>query len=283
VARLPAGVTRLVVVPDGPLHRLAFDPLRLVDGKLVVERFALSHAPSATVFATLRARAPATRTPPPLLVLGDPKQEAAAGLPRLAGASREAKLVARYTAASTVRLGADASASFLRQSDLRPYRILHFATHAVVDERSLAGTALVLSPTREQSGFIGPGDLGALRIDADLVVLSACASAGGTLAGGEGVQGLTSAFLQAGARSLVATGWRVGDRSVVPLVEGFYSGLARGESIVDALRSAKLDAIRAGAPPRTWAAFMAIGDPFAGVPLRAPAKRWWTDLFDGTR
>ena len=283
VARLPAGVTRLVVIPDGPLHRLAFDALRLADGRLVVERFALSHAPSATVFATLRSRVPTTRAPPPLLALGDPKQGSASGLPRLTGASREAKLVARYTTASTVRLGADASASFLRRSDLRPYRVLHFATHAVVDERSVSGTALVLSPAREESGLIGPGDLGAMRINADLVVLSACASAGGALASGEGVQGLTSAFLQAGARSLVATGWRIGDRSVVPLVEGFYSGLARGETIVDALRSAKLAAIRAGAAPRTWAAFMAIGDPFVGVPLSAPAKRWWTDLFEGTR
>ena len=283
LSRLRPGVTRLVVIPDGPLHRLAFDALRLADGKLLVERFALSQSPSATVFATLRARPSATRHPPPILALGDPRAEPESGLPRLAGASREAKLVARYTTAPTVRLGAEASAAFLRHADLRGYRVLHFATHAVVDERSVSGTALVLSPSRGEDGHLGPGDLGALTIEADLVVLSACSSAGGPLATGEGVQGLTSAFLQAGARSLVATGWRIGDQSVVPLVDSFYAGLARGEMITDALRGAKLAAIKAGAPPRTWAAFTAIGDPFVGVPLRNPPRRWWTGLFDAWR
>lgn len=102
----------------------------------------------------------------------------------------------------------------LKQADLRPYRVLHFATHAIVDERSIAGTALVLSPSPNESGFMGAGDLAALRIDADLVVLSSCTSAGGTLTGGEGVQGLSSALLEAGARALVATACRINDREV---------------------------------------------------------------------
>jgi hypothetical protein len=70
---------------------------------------------------------------------------------------------------------------------------------------------------------------------------------------------------------------------VVPLVEAFYAGLARGESVMDAMRAAKLGAMKKGMPPRAWAAFMAIGDPLTRVPLRAPARSWWSAIFGGRR
>ena len=98
----------------------------------------------------------------------------------------------------------------------------------------------------------------------------------GVLVGGEGVQGLTSPLLQAGARSVVATNWRISDQRVVPFIERFYDGLARGLPVTDALRAAKLSAVQAGEPPRIWAAFVAIGDPGVTVPLRAPPKPWWS-------
>jgi CHAT domain-containing protein len=155
--------------------------------------------------------------------------------------------------------------------------VLHLASHAVVNEQSIAGSALVLAPGGGESGFVGAGDLAALQLDADLVVLSQCRSAGGVLVTGEGVQGLTSPLLQAGARSVVATAWRIGDRSAVPFVDGLYAALARGLPVADALRSAKVQAVQRGDPPRVWAAFLAIGDPLAVVPLRAPAAApWWT-------
>lgn len=301
---LDPAVSRLVIVPDGPLHRLTFDALLLADGRFLVERYAVGLAPSASVAVALWAQ---RATSPPagpvrLLALGDPSvSRSRAGdtrdgetdglpattrvgdLPPLKGAAREARLAARYAAAADVRLGRNASAAFLKRTDLRPYRVLHFATHTIVNERSVAGTALALAPGQGESGFLGTGDVAALRINADLVVLSACTSAGGRLANGEGVQGLTSAFLQAGTRSIVATAWRIPDREVVPLVEAFYAGLARGESVMDALRAAKLGAMKKGMPPRAWAAFMAIGDPLTRVPLRAPARSWWSAIFGGRR
>jgi CHAT domain-containing protein len=256
-------------------------------------------APSASVVVALWARRPnpAAASALRLLAFGDPVVTAAraghdndlpravvaaaGGLPRLPGAAREARAVARYAPAADVRLGRDASAAFLKHSDLRAYRVLHFATHAIVDERSISGTALALAPGGGESGFVGPGDLAALRLDADLVVLSACSSAGGVLVGGEGVQGLTSPVLQAGTRSLVATGWLLRDKDAVPFIESFYDALARGLPVVDALHNAKLEALRRGEPPRVWAAFFAIGDPLVTVPLRAPPpRRWWSALFD---
>jgi CHAT domain-containing protein len=297
---LTARVKRIIIVPDGPLHRLPFDALRLVDGRYVLERYAIGVAPSASAVVALRARRPRSERASSLrlLAIGDPAiattirdtsrdgdadDDLAAiatmnGAPKLVGASREARLVARYAPTADVRLGADATAAFLRHADLRRYRVLHFATHALVDEQSLARTALALSPSEGENGLVGAGDLAALSLDADLVVLSACRSAGGVLVGGEGVQGLTSPLLQAGARSVVATNWRISDQRVVPFVERFYDGLARGLPVTDALRVAKLSAVKAGEPPRIWAAFLAIGDPLVTVPLRPPPQSWWSRI-----
>jgi hypothetical protein len=121
---------------------------------------------------------------------------------------------------------------------------------------------------------VGPAELAALRLDADLVVLSSCRSAGGVILQGEGVQGLTAPLLQAGARSVVATQWEVGDRNTVRLIESLYRNLAGGALVGEALHRAKLESLHRGAPPREWAAFVTVGDPVVAVPLRAPRRTW---------
>jgi CHAT domain-containing protein len=293
---LPSGVSRLVIVPDGPLHRVPFDALTLADGTSAVERWAIGLAPSASLAATLWQRHP----PPPksgavpgrVLAMGDPQFplelsaaamreaetyrsafEAAGGLPRLEGSGEEARTVARYAAGrSEVRTRADASEAWLKSSPLEGFDVIHLATHALVDERSLSRTALALAPGGADDGFLSPADIAGLRLDADLVVLSACRTAGGVTVAGEGVQGLTTPLVAAGARSVVATQWRVGDRSTVRLVADLYDGLARGLTVADALREAKLAALRRGAPPAEWAGFTIVGDPTAKVPLTVPSR-----------
>jgi CHAT domain-containing protein len=287
---LDSGVTRLVIVPDGPLHRVPWDALRLPDGHRMVERFAVALAPSAGALAVLRGhpRAPPRRDAVRLLALGDPSFDrtspadtelfsTAGGLTRLPGSGDEARLVARYAARPEVRVRERATADYLRHAALTGFQVIHLATHALVDERALGRTALALAPGASGSGLVTAGDLARLRLRADLVVLSACRTAGGVVVDGEGMQGLTAPLLEAGARSVVATSWSVGDRQTVPFVDGFYAELARGRPVVDALQAAKLAAIRAGAPPRTWAAFVAVGDPMTVVPLTPPAPgavRW---------
>ena len=302
LAALGPEVTRLVVVPDGPLHRLPFDALQLADGRYVVERYAVGLVPSATVLAALLRRRGEDRgqggDEPPVRVLafGDPAfaGETAAsgdaqsreyrsafaargGLPRLGESGREARLVARFARDAEVRLREDASAAYLKRAPLSAYRIIHYVTHALVDERSVARTALALAPGGGESGYVAPGELASLRLDVDLVVLSACRTAGGVVVDGEGVQGLTAPLLQAGTRSVVATSWRIGDRSTVGLVEEFYNGLARRLPVSEALRAAKLEALRRGAPPSEWAAFTVVGDPLVRIPLEAPRplRGWW--------
>jgi CHAT domain-containing protein len=297
LADLGPEVTRLVIVPDGPLHRIPWDALRLADGRRVVERYAVSIAPSAAVVAELwrRARDGGTSGPVRLLAFGDPAFatpgaagrddshsgaaevfrsafDATGGLPRLAGSAREVELVARYAPAAVVRVREAASAAYLKRANLAGFRIIHFATHALVDEGTAARTALALAPGEGESGFVSPGELGALHLKADLVVLSACRTGRGVVVEGEGVQGLTAPLLQAGARSVVATSWRIGDQATVTFVQSFYQALARGMPVADALRAAKLDAIRRGANPNEWAAFTAVGDPLVTIPLRTPAS-----------
>ena len=294
--------SRIVIVPDGPLHNLPFDALRLANGRYAVERYAVGTAPSAAVVAALwrRPRATADSAPVRLLAFGDPAfattgvrrphagheagravyreaLDSAFHLPRLAESGREARLVAAYAPDAVVRLREEASEAFLKHAPLSAYRVIHFATHALVDERSVERTALALAPGGGESGFVPPGDLAALRLDADLVVLSACRTANGVVVTGEGVQGLTAPLLQAGARAVVATGWRVEDRRTLAFVERFYAGLAERRPVVEALRAAKLDAIRRGAPPSEWAAFTVVGNPLVTVPLQSPdpTGRWW--------
>lgn len=291
---LPEGVSRLLIVPDGPLHRLPFDALVLGDGTAAVERWAIGLAPSASLAATLWQRGAESRPgaePSRVLAMGDPRfplelspsamREAEAyrsafaatgGLPRLEGSGEEARTVARYAAGgSEVRTRDEASEAWLKTAPLAGFDVIHLATHALVDERSLSRTALALAPGGAEDGFLSPADLAGLRLDADLVVLSACRTAGGVTIAGEGVQGLTTPLVAAGARSVVATQWRVGDRSTVRLVGDLYDGLARGLSVAEALRRAKLAAVRRGAPPAEWAGFTVVGDPFAIVALVAPS------------
>jgi CHAT domain-containing protein/tetratricopeptide (TPR) repeat protein len=292
---VPVGVSRLIVVPDGPLHRVAFDALRLPDGRLAVERWAIGLAPSAAVATVLRRAeraAPAGGDGPQLLAFGDPAFageraagltregelfrgafDATGGLPRLTASGDEARDVARYAAGSEVRLRADASEAWLKRTPVDRFRVIHLATHALVDENSLARTSLALAPGSGEDGFLSPADLSALKLDADLVVLSACRTAGGVVVSGEGLQGLTTPLLEAGARAVIATQWRIGDRSTVALVRDLYDALARGEPVAEALRDAKLAAIRRGAPASEWAGFTVVGDPLVRVPLHAPSRR----------
>lgn len=292
LAALPPSITRLVIVPDAALYRVPFQLLVLPDGRWAVQRFAFADAPSAAVASALWLR-PEPSGPARLLAFGDPTFggdadaspgsalirsafAAAGGLARLPASADEVRAVARFSPDPVIRLRANASEAFLERAPLTGYRVIHFATHAVVDERGSAGTALALAPGAGEDGFVSPGDLAALHLDADVVTLSACRTAGGEVLGGEGLRGLTAPLLQAGARAVVATNWAVGDRSARRMIVDFYDGLADGLGTADALRRASLGAMAAGAPPREWAAFSLVGDPVARVPLRRPPAlfRW---------
>jgi CHAT domain-containing protein/tetratricopeptide (TPR) repeat protein len=294
-SRLNPAVRRLVIIPDGPLHRLPFDVLRLEDGRYAAERYSISLAPSAAVLLALwKESAGSTNRPMRLLAFGDPTFRTSlmddrestgaepsraavpdSGLPRLRRSADEARLVAKFSPASVVRLRQDASAAYLKHAELAPFRVIHFATHTLVDEHNAARSALVLAPGGGENGLVGPEELAALRFNADLVVLSSCRSAGGVVVNGEGLQGLTAPLVKAGARSVLASQWEIGDRDALEFVRSFYRHVAEGQTVGEALRRAKVDGIARGTPPREWAAFTMVGDPLVHIPLRPPRENSW--------
>jgi tetratricopeptide (TPR) repeat protein len=268
VALLPEEISRLVLIPSGALHRIPYDLLEPDSAGPLLGRFDLSVAPSASVLARLwrEERAPGTS----LLVLGDPtlseEDGTARGFVRLPGAAREARTVARFGTSAHLHTGAEASEAFLRTAPLQEYGVLHLATHALVDEVSASASYLLLAPGDGEDGLLSPGDVARMPGAPALVVLSGCRTAGGEVVRGEGVQGLTTPFLQVGTRTVVATQWPMDDRSSHRLIRDFYRELANGADVGAALRAAKLAAADRGEPPGVWAAFTAVGDAGARVP-----------------
>jgi CHAT domain-containing protein/tetratricopeptide (TPR) repeat protein len=292
LSRLPTGVSRLVIVPDGVLHRIPFEVLRTADGRPLIERYAVSISPSATALVRLQRRA----TPPgapTLLAFGDPAYErkvtsqgspaspteglggdfrtgfaAVGGLPRLPNSAREARNVASYFQSADVRLGSDATERALRTASLRHVSVIHFATHALVDDQVVWRSALALAPGGGYDGFVGASDLASLDLGAELVVLSGCRTAEGPVFTGEGVQGLTAPLLEAGARAVLATRWAIGDRDAGVMIDRFYAAMAAGRPAGDALRQAERDGIAAGLRASVWGAFTLVGDPTVKLALR---------------
>ena len=275
----------LVVLPDGPLHEMPFDALPIpgTKGRLLVEDFLVSYAPSASVLARLAAPRAADRAArPDALILADPMRSGAASPAMrvyeeegfrdtpIPFSRREAQRIARYVNSSSVLLvGADARKRRVVAEDLSRFRVLHFAMHAFTSRRAPAHSALILATESAtgDAGFLSAGEIYRLRLDADLVVLSGCQTARGQVLPGERVQGLVSAFLHSGARSVVASQWNVDDESTAGLMESFYRGLSRGLGRGEALREARLELLHRGAAPRLWAPFVLIGEAAAPVPL----------------
>jgi len=148
----------------------------------------------------------------------------------------------------------------------RDARYLHFATHGILNDRFPLDSYLALSPPAagsEDNGMLQAWEvLEQMRVDADLVTLSACGTALGRNLGGEGLIGLTRAFQGAGARSVVASLWSVSDESTAELMTKFYGYLKEGRAKDEALRAAQIDLIRGGrfSHPFFWAAFTLNGD-----------------------
>jgi len=163
-------------------------------------------------------------------------------------------------------LGEDSTEDAVKRESLRRYRRLHFATHSLIDEKSPSRSAVVLTLDSDpgEDGFLEASEISELDLDCDLVVLSACQTGRGQLLSGEGVVGLTRAFLYAGARSVVVSLWSVSDISTGQLMKHFYRNLADNLGNAAALRLAKLEMSRSVTEtrhPYYWAPFIAIGKP----------------------
>jgi CHAT domain-containing protein len=161
----------------------------------------------------------------------------------------------------------DATRDRLREIDLRQFRILHFATHGLLNAKQPELSGLMLSLVDQEgrpvSGFVGLSDIYNLRAPVDLVVLSACRTALGKDVRGEGLVGITRGFMYAGASGVVASLWRVDDEATAELMKRFYSNmLQQGMTPAAALREAQ-NSIRQEPQwrsPYYWAAFTLQGE-----------------------
>lgn len=275
LAEVPPGVTRVIVVPDGPLHRLPFGALRETpEAPALIERFELVTVPSASVWLRVRDAAYVART---FLALSDPRPAAEAGseagaadrravrdpLTRpLPGARNEAAVLARVLGGRGERWsGAEASEARLKSTVLTRFGILHFGVHAVVDDEAAERSAIVLAADPDgEDDHLRLSEIVGLELGAPIVVLAACRTASGTVIEGEGVVSLARGFFLAGARAVVASLTPVRDDEAARLLSSLYSELARGRSVAASLAAAERRLLRAGRPASAWSAFVVLGD-----------------------
>lgn len=285
---LPAGVRRLLIVPDGVLHRLPWAALRDARGRPLAARYTVSVVPSAGLWLRWR-RAPTPPLAPAVLALADPERAGADAARvaqqrafllasdlapgRLPHARREGRAALRALGGhSRLLTGRQASERALQQALDARYGVLHVAAHALVDDERPERSALWLAPgADDEDGLLQWREIAALPLAGRLVVLSACRSAGGALLQGEGVLGLARAFFEAGATTVVGGLWPLRDDETADVLQRFYRHLRAGQSVADALRAGQDEAARAGAPAAAWAGLVVLGD--GSVTLAPPPVR----------
>lgn len=160
-----------------------------------------------------------------------------------------------------------ANRSMVTSGELGQYRYVHFATHGYVDTARAGLSAIVLSMIDEQGnaqdGFVRTHDIYNLKLPAELVVLSACETGLGKDVKGEGIEGLTRAFMYAGARRVIVSLWNVNDKATASLMQRLYAGMLRsGKTPAAALRAAQMEMLRTRQwqSPYFWAPFVMQGE-----------------------
>jgi CHAT domain-containing protein len=260
VAQLPASITRLIIVPDTTLYDFPFDLVRTPDGQPLGARYAVSIAPSATIWShwrTLPARAPIAGA----LAIVDPRLPAGtAALAALPFAHREGRAVIASVPRARVVAGRNATEAAIKHTDLGGVGLVHIAAHAIVDNDRPDQSAVMLAASGNEDGSLRPSEIERMQMQGKVVVLSACQSANGAALRGEGLAGLADAFFRAGSHAVVASLWPLRDDEAALLFEDFYRRWRSGETLAAALASAKRARAAAGAPAAAWAGVIALGD-----------------------
>ena len=201
-------------------------------------------------------------------------------LPPLPETADELREVAKQLGASPddIKLGEAATVTDVKHERLDDYRVVYFATHALVAgevekfAKVKAEPALVLSipekPSEEDDGLLTASEVAMLKLNADFVVLSACNTAAGDKPGAEALSGLARAFFYAGAKSLVVSHWEVDSEATVALMDELFEALKANPRLspAEALRASMLRMIATSskpewAEPRFWAPFVVVGEP----------------------
>jgi CHAT domain-containing protein len=284
-----AGKNALVILPDGPLWNLPFQALEQ-NSHYLVEHYAVAYSPSLTVLHETvslhekKRREHDGQQASTLLAMADPvlnAENVASAALVLRGEKLEALPEARHEVhmlkqfygapQSEIYTGADAREDRFKK-EAGKFRILHLATHGVLDDSNPLYSNIVLSPGEggQEDGLLEAREIMQMDLNADLAVLSACETARGHISAGEGVIGLSWAFFVAGTSTTVVSQWKVESASTAGLMLAFHRNLmtAPGNgtntfSTARALQRAEIGLLRSQkyAHPFYWAGFIVVGDP----------------------
>jgi CHAT domain-containing protein len=283
--------SKLVIIPDGILNYLPFEVLLTENRGIgsppsyselpyLMKKYPVSYAQSASVLKSLLSeKSGVSQTYPgnrKLVAFGDPVYDSANDssgtsankYQRLECSAKEIENIASLfkKGNADIYLRGDATEENVkREGELKKFNYVHFATHGFIDESKPDFSSLVLTQDKnsEEDGFLRATEIFNLNLNADLVVLSACQTGLGKLIRGEGMVGLTRAFMYAGTPSVLVSLWSVKDASTATLMSDFYKNLIKGKlSKTDALRKAQLSMLgnEKFAHPFYWAPFVLVGD-----------------------
>jgi CHAT domain-containing protein len=288
---IPETIENLIIIPDGvlyylPFETLIFDMKKKPSDSFLISKYKISYAPSSSslLFLTKEKKKDYSKD---LLALGNPvytwngKTDRKKIIPSeilkevylnegfdlasLPYSEREVKGIAKFfhKTKREIYLNQRASEKTLKDCTLHDYQILHFACHAILDERFPFRSALVLSKedSIDEDGFLQVSEIYNLRMTSDLVILSACQTGRGRMEKGEGVLGLPRTFFYSGAKSVVSALWKIDDKSTSIFMNHFYSFLSQGRNKAQSLQLAKLEMMKSKySHPFYWAAFVLNGE-----------------------
>jgi len=270
----------VIFIPQARLFLAPFPALQDASGKYLIEKHTILSAPSIQVLDLThkqRQQLGARHTSPlqgnDALVVGNPTMPSVRPafdqppqeLPPLPGAEREAKAIAPLL--NTQPLIGDKATKTVVEELLPKARIIHLATHGLLDDIEGLESAIALAPdplpskAGEVNGLLTAKEILSLKLNAELVVLSACDTGRGRITG-DGVVGLSRSLISAGVSSVVVSLWAVSDDSTAFLMTEFYKNIQHSPDKAQALRSAMLTTMKQTqySNPLQWAAFTLIGE-----------------------
>jgi CHAT domain-containing protein/Flp pilus assembly protein TadD len=257
---------RVIFVPTDALFYLPFAALVDEEGKFLIEKHTIVMSPAITVLETThKQRQNLSSSAQDIVIVGNPQMPKLAPSPgeepqplaSLRYAEKEAIEIAKMFNTSAL-IGANATESTVVER-LKTARIIHFATHGIVDNIQPLNSSVALTPGGSEDGLLTADEIFDLKLNAELVVLSACDTGLGRLTG-DGMIGLSRSFLNTGVPSLVMSLWAIDDRKTSQLMVQFYQNLQTTPNKAQALRQAMLTMKNQYPDPYYWAAFTLIGE-----------------------
>ncbi|BAY26273.1 TPR repeat-containing protein [Calothrix sp. NIES-2100] len=257
---------RVIFAPQDSLFLVPFPALQDENGKYLIEKHTILTSPSIQVLQLTHQQRNLV-SGKEALVVGNPKMpkvapkigETPQQLPPLPGAEQEAKAIASLLKTTAITGSKATKAAILRK--ISQARIVHLATHGLLDDFKGLGVpgAISLAPSGQDNGLLTSNEILDLKLNAELVVLSACDTGRGTITG-DGVIGLSRALITAGVPSVLVSLWSIPDSPTALLMTEFYQDLQKNPDKAQALREAMLNTMKQHPNPRDWAAFTLIGE-----------------------